>query len=342
MNNVKLYMGNSLTRLKELKDNSIDSIVTDPPYEIGYSGHGWDSTGIAYSVELWAEALRVLKPGGHLLSFGATRTWHRMAVAVEDAGFEIRDNIAWLYASGMPKSQDISKAIDKRKGTFEQREVVRVIKGDTHAGAFATSKTGNAEARIDRVITRGASPEAQRFEGWGTALRPSFEPIVLARKSLPSKTTIAENVLNLGTGAININDTRLAYDKKDYPLAKSYNPEGRWTPNVTMDEVTADGLDEKIARASRYFYVAKPSGSERPVADGKAHPTVKPLALMQRLIRLVTPPGGVVLDIFAGSGSTLEAAALEGFDSIGFELTEEYVPLIKVRAERSGFNLKIL
>lgn len=406
MNNVKLYMGNSLTRLKELKDNSIDSIVTDPPYEIGYSGNGWDSTGIAYSVELWAEALRVLKPGGHLLSFGATRTWHRMAVAVEDAGFEIRDNIAWLYASGMPKNLDISKEIDKSNGkagqehkftawmrttgltskqldaltgtvmgshyrtansqpgiptpdlfdkirpalteksitvpdwveelvnergkkskSFQAREVIGTVKGNSLSFQSTTDKSKKSEV-VTLDITTAKTPEAQKWQGWGTALKPNFEPVVVARKPLAA-IKVADNVLTYGTGALNIAANR--YNEEDIAG-------GRYPSNVMIDEGTADILED----SSKFFYIAKPSSKERPVADGKAHPTVKPLALMQRLIRLVTPPGGVVLDIFAGSGSTLEAAALEGFDSIGFELTEEYVSLIKVRAERSGFNLKIL
>lgn len=395
MNNVKLYVGNSLTRLKELEDNSIDSIVTDPPYEIGYIGHGWDSTGIAYSVELWAEALRVLKPGGHLLSFGATRTWHRMAVAVEDAGFEIRDQIAWLYNSGMPKGMNISKQLDKM-ATKEPKDVAHLYNftewmrstgltakqlneatGTNMGSHYLTDKTqpaiptpelfeklrpllvereieipewiedfllGKASKEVKertnvfnlgewvkenhQAAAKPVTAEAQKWQGWNTALKPSFEPVIVARKPI-DKTNIPTNVIAYGTGALNI-------------TANRYNHEGvaggRYPSNVMIDEGAASILQDD----SRFFYIAKPSKNERPIADGLAHPTVKPLALMRQLIRLVTPPGGVVLDIFAGSGSTLEAAALEGFDSIGFELTEEYVPLIEVRAERSKFNLKVL
>jgi len=202
--------GNNLDILPTLPDNSVDSIITDPPYELGFMGKKWDSSGIAYSVELWTECFRVLKSGGHLLSFGGTRTFHRMAVAIEDAGFEIRDNIAWLYGSGFPKSLDVSKAIDKAAGV--EREVVgtktaspKGIKNaeertDTAAGAY-----GGVTKEID--ITAPATDEAKQWEGWGTALKPAHEPIIVARKSLIG--TVAKNVLTYGTGAINIDGSRI-------------------------------------------------------------------------------------------------------------------------------------
>lgn len=408
MNNVKLYVGDALERLKEIPDSSIDSIITDPPYEIGYakhSGHSWDNSGIAFKVELWAEAFRVLKPGGHLLSFGATRTWHRMAVAVEDAGFEIRDGIAWIYSQGMPKNLDIAKQIDKSNGkagqehkftewmrttsitgnqldaltgtnmgshyrsagqqpsiptpdlfdmirpelelraitvpawveelvnergknskSFQAREVIGEMK--SHTNSFISNTTGAQAQAVTLKITAAKTPEAQKWEGWGTALKPNFEPVVVARKPLASL-KVADNVLVHGTGALNIAANRYDFETLE---------KGRHPSNVILDPAAADMLGDN----SRFFYVAKPMHGERPVVDGVAHPTVKPVKLMRRLIRLVTPPGGTVLDIFAGSGTTLEAAALEGFDSIGFELTEDYLPLIELRAKRSGFNIKIV
>ena len=208
----KLLVGNCLDTLKTLPDDSIDSIVTDPPYEIGFMGKGWDSTGIAYSIELWAECLRVLKPGGHLLSFGATRSYHRMAVAIEDAGFEIRDSIHWTYGSGFPKSLNISKAIDKAAGA--KREVVgsRPLTGSgktMKSGFHQPDGTGAAETIKQDVyeFTAPATDAAKKWDGWGTALKPSHEPIVVARKPLTQ--TVADNVLEYGTGAINVDASRV-------------------------------------------------------------------------------------------------------------------------------------
>jgi site-specific DNA-methyltransferase (adenine-specific) len=206
----RLLVGNCLDTIKTLADDSIDSIVTDPPYEIGFMGKGWDSTGIAYSVELWKECLRVLKPGGHLLSFGATRSYHRMAVAIEDAGFEIRDSIHWTYGSGFPKSLNVSKAIDKAAGVKgevvgSKRVSPKGIKtAETRSDVAAGSFGGEAK---DIEITAPATEAAKKWDGWGTALKPSHEPIVVARK--PINQTVAENVLQYGTGAINIDATRV-------------------------------------------------------------------------------------------------------------------------------------
>lgn len=361
--------------------------------------------------EAWAaEALRVLKPGGHLLAFGGSRTWHRLAAGIEDAGFEIRDSIAWLYGSGFPKSLDVSKAIDKAAGAV--REIVGTAKG----GAAMNVGGDNARPWHERQAERGgeydvtapATAEAAAWQGWGTALKPAFEPVVVARKPLVG--TVAANVLQYGTGALNIDASRIGhaseadrteseaknrhatfgsgprenqvYGKDERPRGESGDysgAAGRWPANVMLDESQAAALDAQtgvtkspsgpvkqgrrregsgwdrpvnartegegvgygdVGGASRFFYVAKAPKSERPVtvdADGKrvAHPTVKPLALMRYLCKLVTPPGGVVLDPFAGSGTTLEAAHLEGFEAIGVELTPDYWPLIEARIERA-------
>ena len=178
---VTLWHGDCLDVLPALPDASVDSVVTDPPYELGFMGKGWDATGIAYNVTVWRECLRVLKPGGHLLAFGGTRTWHRLAVAIEDAGFEVRDSIAWLYSQGFPKSLDVSKAIDRAAG---------------------------AERGIEaRSTGTPATPDAERWQGWGTALKPAFEPVVVARK--PLQGTVASNVLAHGTGALNVDGCRV-------------------------------------------------------------------------------------------------------------------------------------
>ena len=432
--------------------NSIDAIVTDPPYGLGFMGKKWD--GLPPSLE-WAEACyRVLKPGGHIVAFGGTRTWHRLAVAIEDAGFEMRDSLAWLYGSGFPKSMNVSKAIDAtlltgksgsrsiREAT-DSREVIGTKMG--LPGKSAGQKPGtyfseameaedgkdlaNRAARLggslaegghrrDLDITAPATPEAQQWDGWGTALKPAFEPIVLARKPLAEK-TVARNVLAHGTGAINVNACRIATDENlnggaahgafrlggchtvdelralaeagektpngetaTLVLARAETakermgeyaqPSGRWPANVLLDHHAAAWVDEQSGvtkgrtgmaqhssanriygefkpteqslasggqadegGASRFFYSAKAPKSERPNVDGVQHPTVKPLAIMRWLVRMVTPPDGVVLDPFVGSGTTVEAAILEEIRSVGVELSAEYLPLIEARIERS-------
>lgn len=414
-----IYHGNNLDVLPTLPDNSVDAIVCDPPYELGFMGKSWDSSGIAYNVELWRECLRVLKHGGHLLAFGGTRTWHRLAVAIEDAGFEIRDNIAWLYGSGFPKSHNISKAIDKLHGA--EREVVGTKiaspKGisqaegrtDTAAGAY-----GGEAKEID--ITVPATDDAKQWDGWGTALKPAHEPIVVARK--PLNGTVANNVLTWGVGGFNIDATRIGTETisvHNAPTGTFAGGEqdrgsdtttykehvGRFPANIILDEFTAELLDEQSGitktgdvkphkrinvgtginvmnstqftgthkgdsgGASRFFYVAKANKRDRnegldqlpdQILTGRdegqdamqvpyktrsnpvknIHPTVKPTTLMQYLIRLVTPPNGVVLDPFTGSGSTGKAALLENKKFIGIELTAEYLPIIEGRLNHAN------
>ncbi len=212
----QILLGDCRDRLKELPDNSIDSIVTDPPYELGFMGKSWDASGVAYDVTVWQECLRVLKPGGHLLSFGGSRTYHRMACAIEDAGFQIRDQIMWVYGSGFPKSLNISKAIDKAAGA--EREVVGELgytNQDIRGGGYESDKAKTKD-RLPAFITAPATAEAKEWDGWGTALKPAHEPIVLARKPLDG--TVANNVLKHGVGGINIDGSRVGYsddyDKK--------------------------------------------------------------------------------------------------------------------------------
>ena len=205
-------LGDCRVRLKELADNSIDSIVTDPPYELGFMGKSWDASGIAYDVTVWQECLRVLKPGGHMLAFSGSRTYHRMACAIEDAGFQIRDQIMWVYGSGFPKSLNIGKAIDKAAGA--EREVI----GHTVSGKILRANGQNerpyqqGQERIEHDVTAPATEEAKQWDGWGTALKPAHEPIVMARKPLDG--TVANNVLTHGVGGINIDGCRVATDDK--------------------------------------------------------------------------------------------------------------------------------
>ena len=349
--------------------------------------------------EAWArECLRVLKPGGHLLAFGGTRTYHRLACAIEDAGFEIRDSLHWIYGSGFPKSLDVSKAIDKAAGA--EREVVgdklhlpgyHLHGHDSGTGAFGAGlSSSTAESRLaSAIVTAPATPDAARWSGYGTALKPAHEPIVLARKPLAG--TVAQNVLEHGTGALNIDGCRVGSDQlsahgggvnasgRTYgagtgipALAAGSNPHvGRWPPNILLSEDAAEEMDRQsgvtaskpgvrrnqynavatfgsgnardrevthddAGGASRFFpvfrYQAKAASKERPrLEDGTAHPTVKPLALMTWLITLVAPPGALILDPFAGSGTTLQAARGLGVRCYGIEQDERYCRLAAQR-----------
>ena len=418
-----IIQGDCLEKLKDLEDNSVDSIITDPPYELGFMGKSWDNSGIAYNVDMWKECLRVLKPGGHLLSFGGTRTYHRMAVAIEDAGFEVRDMIEWVYGSGFPKSQNIALMIDKKEGYQGQRGI-----GGFNVGGKGEQENRKAKLHIGsttdgskkKAYTEYKSENAIKFGGLGTALKPAHEPICMARKPLAEK-TVAENVLKYGTGGINIDESRvegkldgdpnrfaktdggwgvaefheapvvrnngrfpanLIHDNSEevrdcFPdlgrsskLGNNCKSTGGWSTGLKMSEKGKTNDYSDSGNASRFFksiiYQAKASKSERnkgcegleekakvfngqsdkPSEDMKDvekrfttqpkannHPTVKPIALMEYLIKMVTPKGGIVLDPFAGSGSTLVAAKQNGFQYIGIELTEEYIPIIEARLE---------
>lgn len=377
-----LLNGDCLEKLKEIDDNTIDSVVTDAPYGLAFMGKKWDYD--VPSVEIWKEVLRVLKPGGHLLSFGGTRTYHRMVINIEDAGFEIRDQIMWIYGSGFPKSMDISKAIDKQAGA--EREIVGKVKisGGIHRGTMNDDGwKGN-----EQNLTAPATDSAKQWQGWGTALKPANEPICLARKPISEK-TVASNVLKHGTGAMNIDESRIqTEDNLGRAVLQTQSwkntstagvgsvtddwKKGRWPANVIFDEEAGKILDEQISQtmnmhgagssvnrmdktkkhdgveflksngalrsqnrfgdsggASRFFYCAKTSKSER--GGGNIHPTVKPIKLMSYLIKLVTPPGGIVLDPFMGSGSTGKAAIENGFRFVGIEREESYFNIAEKR-----------
>lgn len=359
-----------------LPDNSVDAIVTDPPYGLNFMGKKWDYD--VPSEEIWRECLRVLKPGGHLLAFAGTRTQHRMAVRIEDAGFELRDMIAWIYGSGFPKSLDVSKAIDKAAGV--EREVLRTATDRREDGTvYAVGHSGNITS--NEAVTAAA---AAAWQGWGTALKPALEPITVARKPLVG--TVAANVLAHGTGALNIDGCRVGAETRtnaSKPRAdrngfvdgfvggtqSQTHDHGRWPANLIhdgSDEVLAAfpvtgpskaaprgsvqrydpadegakrpkggnevrGIDDAGGSAARFFYCAKASKSDRGAENN--HPTVKPTELMRYLCRLVTPPGGTVLDPFMGSGSTGKAAVLEGFRFVGCEMSEEYLTIARARID---------
>jgi len=338
--NKQLILGDCIEVLKTLPDNSIDSVVTDPPYHLtsivkrfgkpgsapakdkdglfkrqskGFMGQEWDGGDIAFRTEVWEECLRVLKPGGHLLAFSASRNYHRMGVAIEDAGFEIRDQLQWIYGSGFPKSHNIGKAVDKKLGN--ERKVVG--ENPNHRTSSALYELGFQDGKGDGQITKGNS----EWEGWGTALKPAHEPIVMARKPLSEK-TIVGNVLKHGTGGINIDESRITYQQE----------EGRFPSNIILSEEAAENLDQHQKDTSKFFYVAKPSKKEKDLGiDKNNHPTVKPIKLMEYLIKLVTPKGGTTLDPFMGSGTTGIAALTNGFNFIGIEMGEEYMDIAEQR-----------
>lgn len=450
--------GDCIALMRAMPDASVDAVVTDPPYELGFMGKSWDASGIAFNVEVWAEALRVLKPGGHLLAFSGSRTYHRMACAIEDAGFHVRDQIMWLYGSGFPKSLDVSKAVDaidraqasrQRALTFtawmrstgitareidnvtgtnmgghyltdaqqpsvatadlfdllrpllptvpeqieelvrsrtvdsenmKRRAVVGEHKGTSPGCNMRTGMLGDDKDAVG-VVTAPATDDARRWSGWGTALKPAHEPICMARRPLDG--TVAANVLKHGTGAINVDGCRIRL--ADGEAARTGNTErssavgygvaswhksgttpnhGRWPANVLHDG--SDEATEGLRDAARYFYCAKASRADRehgcedlPARSGAEaverdedsagmaspragagrtaasvrnhHPTVKPTELMRYLCRLVTPPDGLVLDPFTGSGSTGRGAVMEGFRFIGCEQSEEYVAIARAR-----------
>jgi site-specific DNA-methyltransferase (adenine-specific) len=395
---ITIYHGNCLEVLPEI--GPVDAVVTDPPYGLEFMGKGWDR-GVP-GVEFWERVAGAMKPGAHLLAFGGTRTFHRLTCAIEDAGLEIRDCIMWLYGSGFPKSLDVGKAIDKAAGA--EREVMgRRVYADGHVQNSSPDALeppiGTFKRTQDRRdITAPATDAAKQWDGWGTALKPAWEPIILARK--PLEGTVAENVLKHGVGGLNIDRCRIEFngpddereskqknrhadfdsgprDNKvfgadDRPRANdgNYDAPGRWPANVIHDgseevmesfpdtsthatgsagvtkatksnvygsyaggKVNIYGNDK--GSAARFFYCAKANRQDR--HRDNDHPTVKPLALMRYLCRLIAPPGGVVLDPFMGSGPTLRAARDLGCKAIGIEIEEHYCEIAAKRLDQGVF-----
>jgi site-specific DNA-methyltransferase (adenine-specific) len=342
--NATLYCADCKDVLPLLED--IDSCVTDPPYGLSFMGKRWDYD--VPSVDIWTQVHDVLKPGSHLLSFFGSRTYHRGTIPIEDSGFEIRDQLMWLYGSGFPKSLNIGKAVDKLQGN--EREVVGKRKAhDIRGGAMmeaTVSELKKEKSQIDIEITKGNS----EWEGWGTALKPAHEPIVMARKPLAG--TVAQTVLDHGTGGINIDDCRVGsevrtnsgmsslgvmHDDNWQPKKIETTAIGRYPANVMHDgsDLVQDIFEDK----ARYFYCAKANKKDRD--EGNEHPTVKPTELMRYLCRLVTPKGGVVLDPFMGSGSTGKAAVMSGFKFVGIEMNEEYFEIACARIKKAQEQKKL-
>ena len=417
-----IYNGDNIQVLQTLPDNSVDSVVTDPPYGLKFMGKQWDYD--VPSIELWKECYRILKPGGYLLSFGSSRTYHRMAVKVEDAGFEIRDQIMWVYGSGFPKSHNVGLSVDKLLGHTDR--------GHRIATASRTHPDGTFEPNGEKLLPyETKSEEAKPFEGFGTALKPAHEPIVMARK--PFSSTVAKNVLKWNTGGINIDDCRISYmndndrsgwyksgskgsdgfmGEKNFAIRAHSAEEiqercgkGRFPANIIFDEEAGFLLDEQSGYtktksdkkykynktnsdsdifksrgtytpredeggASRFFYCPKPSRKEKDegltieasIIKGRdegqdnmnvpqklrstrrknTHSTVKPVKLMQYLIRLVTPIGGTTIDPYLGSGTSSKATIREGnYKFIGIEKEKEYFNIAVERCQYE-FNKSII
>ena len=397
----RLFRGDCAEVLKRFDSGSVDAIVTDPPYGLNFMGKQWDQA--VPGVDVWRECLRVLKPGGHMVAFAGTRTQHRMAVAIEDAGFEIRDLILWVYATGFPKALDISKAIDALDAKHAQRarrlrftawvrsqgvtasQIDRAT-GTNMGGHYVSPKSQPAimtrehlelcrhlfadvpqwvemeadkrsvesenlanrkvvatrrahDLKTDRPvaiaaqnkrttthkeieITEPLTPQAAAWAGWYTAIKPACEPITLARK--PFTGTVAENVLQHGTGGLHVNQLRVAN-----------NAQGNWPTNVWHDQ--SPEVCRVLQEAARVLYCPKPTRTERDkgLDDTNDHPTVKPVEVMRQLVRLITPLGGVVLDPFAGSGTTGVAAMAAGFRFIGIELNRAHMAKARRRVRES-------
>jgi site-specific DNA-methyltransferase (adenine-specific) len=416
--NYTIYNGSMLDMLEVIQPNSIDSIVCDPPYELNFMNKGWDNGGISFNPDTWKKCYEVLKPGGYLLAFGGSRTFHRIAVAIEDAGFEIRDTIMWLYGSGFPKSMNIGLAIDKKKGI--KSEIIASYERYNEPSGIVNIGQGERKKVIHKV--KKASNE---WQGWGTALKPAYEPIIVARKPLSG--TVVDNVLTYGVGGINIDECRVGetggvkkiniepnsgsknsgfgcngqleelndgrfpanviHDGSDEALesmpttgsgngGKPYNYAGKEYNNKDTsmfngDRPQANSNYNDNGSAGRYFYTAKVSKKDRDeglefagfeeqkTTDGNIrsnqetarifgansalrkniHPTVKPCELMQYLIRLVTPKGGIILDPFMGSGSTGKAVMFENrernanYKFIGIDLEEKYCQIASARID---------
>lgn len=388
-NNYEIYCGDSLVLMGEIPENTFDTCITDPPYHLtsitkrfgkknsapaqygkdgafgrvskGFLGKEWDGGDISFDVETWKKIYHVMKPGGILLCFGGTRTYHRIAVAIEDAGFILKDTIMWVYGQGFPKAYDISKGLDKRAkaerpviGRAENAEEImrRARQRPTNNEGLKRECREDEEWIYNRAnITAPATEEAKLWDGWATALKPAYEPIIVAMK--PVDKTYVDNALNWGVAGFWIDGSRIG--DEEVPINKlqkwsgfgeekkpSYEPtistKGRYPNNFIIDgseEVVSLFPKTKDSSAARFFYCAKASRSEKRDGLGdneNVHPTVKPLALMQYLARLTkTPTGGIVFDPFMGSGTTGLASVLEGRDFYGIEKEAEYYELAKQR-----------
>ncbi len=346
-----LYCGDCLEVMRALPSSSVHAIITDPPYGIAFRGLRWDCD--VPPIEVWRECLRLLKPGGHLLSFGGTRTYHRMVARIEDAGFEVRDMIAWVYATGFPKGGRVDTHIDRQLGR-QRRKVpargvgIRPTTARVYGDRPCHERVRSGEHYVD--ADEPISDEARRWHGWRPHLRPAIEPICLARAPLACD-SLAENLIMHGVGALNIPACRVGDEALTFhrcvdgakPFGggagarfEAIEVRGRYPANIIHDG--SDDVGEVLGEQRRAFYCAKVDAGERGDND---HPTLKPIALMRYLVRLVTPRGGVVLDPYMGSGSTGVACMMEGMRFIGIEIDARYADTARRRIERASAQLRL-
>lgn len=373
-----VIQGDSLEVLRQYPDNHFDSFVTDPPYGIKFMNKKWDYS--VPSVEFWAEVFRVLKPGGHILVFCGTRTQHRMAVNIEDAGFEIRDVISWVYGQGFPKSLNISKQLDAQIETGNGgMKSMRKVEQDGDGEPYLLRGRNNGILGEDKIWERKTwepkSDYAKEWEGWGTALKPACEFITLARKPISEK-NVALNIMKWGVGGINIDDCRIELNGEVVPVnilekwsgfgeevrpdyEHTENTKGRWPANLILDSEAGEILNSQVDGVSRFFYCPKPSKREKDAGLSELpyknnmrvnaprnseeekhstvmknfHPTVKPISLMEFLVKLITPIKGICCDPFAGSGTTGIACKTVGCEFLGIEKEPEFVEIAKLRIE---------
>lgn len=330
-----IYHGNCLEIMRNIPDNTYSSIITDPPYAIDLLGKDWDKA--LPDERYWKEALRIVKPGGFIFAFGGSRTFHRLCVKIEDSGWIVKDVLMWLYGTGMAKSHDISKAIDSHLGAERERIPI----SSSHARNVKAQGRGLPNQQgtrpfIEKAIKRGyhmavsdnpVTSQAHDFYGYGTGLRPSYEPIIVAMKPLDENYHV--NALKHGISGINIDDNRIGNERMK--TTTSYK-NGRHPANIIIDSSVSKTLD-RLSNSSSYFYVCKPTKSEKGKFNN--HPSVKPLELMRYLIRFVKQPNNqtYILDPFAGSGSTLIACEQLDIKCDGIELNKEYIDIINARID---------
>ena len=309
----------SCYNLPGIKEDSIDAVVTDPPYGIGFQAHEWDKA--LPDEQIWGDCFRVLKPGGYALVFSSIRLMHRLMLHLEDAGFRIKDVLMWAFLNGMPKSRDVGLDIDKelevestKVGTYNY------VQGYKKGGAD-NYYASNRAAGQKKYRYEPASEEGKQYQGWGMGIKPCYEPIIMVQKPLPNGVNVAQNMLEHGTGALNLEDTRLPYDEGEGKVGHNPHPKGRVTGNVLRTFPFEDGYD-------KFFLVPK---VRQHAEEYNYHPTKKPVELMEHLVKLITHEKSTVLDPFTGSGSTGVACVNQQRKFVGFEKDADYVAIAEKR-----------
>jgi site-specific DNA-methyltransferase (adenine-specific) len=304
--------------LPAIEDESIDAIITDPPYGIGFYAHEWDKA--LPDRQIWTDGYRVIKPGGYALIFSSIRLMHHLMIDLEEAGFRIKDVLMWVFLNGMPKSRDVGLNIDKAKGVESKKSgKYNYIQGYKKGGA------DNYYATHNKFKYEPTTEEGQYFKGWGMGIKPCYEPIIMVQKPIASSNSVAQNMLEYGTGALNLEDTRIPYENgEEGKVGHNPHPKGRVTGNILRTDPLQDGYD-------KFFLVSK---VRQHAEDYNHHPTKKPVELMNHLVKLVTHEKSTVLDPFMGSGSTGIAALAMNRTFVGFEQDKGYYKIAERRLEQ--------